>query len=1109
MTRSYTQAHKATTSDSERQDGDDNTGIHDDDDGELFEYESDLESDEAGMMSEDGQDEAGAQEEVLSDEEQDEGTPQAPPEVPDVARKGKSTSRRQFATDLSAISLRFATDSLVQGLQRDDAEDVVRFTLRLSSGNLKISLMFPELSGYPSSHDVMCFSENESLEPRIESVLSEVSRLPVRGDGSLNGIIDYLVHRLVQNEPCPFADKQPEEENTDEEFEYDDDHLLAIDHVGNGLSDQVKAALKRDFCEIVSEGYRPGFTRLSELDLVVSVSKKGSFAVSTLGVPMRALEAWDPKLVTGKVVYLVLLINFGSQYPVDIDNLSRGQINFKVGICSQYKPSRKAIATAFRSHVANPYTDDFEAISISGPLSTLFCDKFTEILHTRRRNVNIGWAAAENHCLSPDKALTPLDEKDAREADKAEKSIADSSKLPRDPMESSVCNNYPLLAFAYLVRRFILCPRFCLICYKRCDQVIISLKPFVCESQLCLFQLINLGLGPSLEHEICSNTAAIDLLVQLAYVAAKEGSWKGDLLPQGLSLQVPRRGGSIWKYGDPVVDFDANPFPDGLAALIDTLPPIEQMKSWLLGDDLSAEEKFTNRNRKLSDMHRDSVSPSAWSLLRFIVVSNTSYLKLIEDEDEMIQGLPKEYRQFRFVAGSPAKEHLLAENVKSAQARNPRAMTYPTLFAWHGSSVKNFHCILREGLHFKTTVNGRAYGHGCYFALQGEVSFGTYAVPNMTIWKNAEFPIDKLAALAEIVNVPQEFVSNKPYLVVDKVDWIQCRYLIVQRSRPPAESTDAVVTTDASDTAHELPTSQLPQTLPLDPNFRITLNNKVINIPDVVYKLERLASKVDNADNELNASDSELLNFEVGSTSTDSGNSRKSFKRYGSSSLSSSSPSRKVSKKEPELFVPCDDTRLGFVKLLPPPPNPSRTAMITIGKELRAMLEQQKQEGPVQAGFYFDPERSNDNMFTWVLEVPVGSFDQDLPIVKDMKMHKITSLLFEIRFGESFPFSPPFFRVVHPRFLPFTQGGGGHVTGGGSICMDLLTSDGWLSSYSISAVLLQIRMAISNLDPRPARLASNWNEPYSIEEAVVGFKRAAATHGWKVPQELETIVRMV
>lgn len=52
-----------------------------------------------------------------------------------------------------------------------------------------------------------------------------------------------------------------------------------------------------------------------------------------------------------------------------------------------------------------------------------------------------------------------------------------------------------------------------------------------------------------------------------------------------------------------------------------------------------------------------------------------------------------------------------------------------------------------------------------------------------------------------------------------------------------------------------------------------------------------------------------------------------------------------------------------------------------------------------------------------------------------MKQKGVKSILMEIRFGDSYPFSPPFFRVVHPRFLPFIHGGGGHVTGGGSICM--------------------------------------------------------------------------
>ncbi len=45
---------------------------------------------------------------------------------------------------------------------------------------------------------------------------------------------------------------------------------------------------------------------------------------------------------------------------------------------------------------------------------------------------------------------------------------------------------------------------------------------------------------------------------------------------------------------------------------------------------------------------------------------------------------------------------------------------------------------------------------------------------------------------------------------------------------------------------------------------------------------------------------------------------------------------------------------------------------------------------------------------------------------------------------------------------------------------------------------MQIKLAISNLDPRPARLAKDWQREYQVYEALEGYKRAAAAHGWQV-----------
>ncbi|CEQ39453.1 SPOSA6832_00978, partial [Sporobolomyces salmonicolor] len=1141
-----------------------------------------------------------------------------PPPEPSFKPKGKLTARKQLAVDVVALTERYGSSDgeIIKGaplpllppysnhadqnnapragLKRDEGDDMIRFSLVHPDypHGLKLSLMFPELGGYPNSHDSMCFSENENISPQVEAIMAEIaqydpshlslpkssplitffrsSRLPKHADRSLNGIIEYLIHRIVRGEPSPFANQQQSQGNeTDEEgFDYDEDDLIGQGPRSGEDSEMMKALRRQGFHptrlsssgdadrrpppELVKAGYRPGFARVSELDLVVSVSKKARISASqrhpdlslTLGPFDRSTRSAFPSLITGEVAYLVLLMNFGSKYPVDLDNMTRGEVQFRVGISRTPKPSKAAIASAFRSHSANAYTKgEFQAISLSAPLDSLFLHKFQEILLIRRRDDKCGWAAAEQHCLGG--RVAGEEEEEIASSHNASSSsrclimawvlipLVDVAKqLPKDPMgNGKVCNNYPLLAFSYLVRRFVMCPRFCLICFKcvdwlllphlvfarRCDETFTALKPFVCDSSLCLFQLISLGLGPSLEHEIVTNASAVDLLVQLAYVGAKEGGLRGDLLPNGLSLEVPKdKLDGTWVRGDQKVDFDTLPDDSskcaGVAALILELPPINEMKIWLTGEDLSENDRMLSRNRKLSDIRDGTVSSSAIKLLRWIVVSNTSYLKQIEENDELIQGVPKEYRQFRLVVGSPSKEHLLAENVKAAQTKDKNALKFGTLFAWHGSSVKNWHSILRQGLHFRETINGRAFGHGVYFASDGSVSLGHYSTPSSITWANADFGVGKMAAVCEIVNLPKEFVSKHPYLVVKQLEWIQCRYLVIQRG-----VSYSYTASDIAKAASSGAVQQNVKTLPLDPAHPLLLNGQPVKIPDVVDKLERIEQSLEDTPEDLNASDSELLKVPSGVLDAaptgspgdyDGGGRLSKIKLALSSIAGGSSLNKEVEEKKPDTFECADGERLKLIRMLPPPNNPSRSTVATLQREMKEMMALQEKEGPIAAGFYFDPERSNDNLFTWVIEIPQASFHPDLPLANDMKLKGVKSLLMEIRFSENFPFSPPFFRVVHPRFLPFIHGGGGHVTGGGSICMDLLTTDGWSSVYTIDAILLQIRMAMSNLEPKPGRLdPHHWNTPYAMDEAVAGFKRAAATHGWAVPPELAEMTR--
>lgn len=203
-------------------------------------------------------------------------------------------------------------------------------------------------------------------------------------------------------------------------------------------------------------------------------------------------------------------------------------------------------------------------------------------------------------------------------------------------------------------------------------------------------------------------------------------------------------------------------------------------------------------------------------------------------------------------------------------------------------------------------------------------------------------------------------------------------------------------------------------------------------------------------------------------------------------------------------FVPGSLDTSSF-QMLKEPTYATPAATKHLGKILKDLVKVQKTTPLHELGWYID-ESKIENLYQWIIEL--HSFDKSLPLSTDMKRVGLTSIVLEMRFTENFPFSPPFVRVVKPRFLPFMSGGGGHVTAGGAICMELLTNNGWLVTNAVESVLLQIRMAISSTDPKPARLEGRQGAgtgSYSSSEAIEAYKRACRTHGWVVPADFAAL----
>lgn len=536
-----------------------------------------------------------------------------------------------------------------------------------------------------------------------------------------------------------------------------------------------------------------------------------------------------------------------------------------------------------------------------------------------------------------------------------------------------------------------------------------------------------------------------------------------------------------------------------ICMLLNTLPSVTEMRVYLLS--------INGIDTSLRTWH-DRISPAALGILRWIIASNRSCLIQVDDIDkaatksinkseERVSGMPQ-WMQFRFAQGAPDKEQRFINSVRQ-QAENSN---HPTIFAWHGSPISNWHGIVREGLHFRDTVNGRAFGNGVYHAKDVSTSL-SYSGPNRYLslitapsasWPQSELGITEAVALNEIVNAPDQFVSKHPYLVVSQLDWIQSRYLFVKCSLQSADMED------------KHPTKLYEQ----DPTWTPTGASGVrIAIPvTVVSKSRRPAPKTVKTGNKkakIGASEDDAIMLSDNTEMEDleillSDEDNKPIKKDQSAIKKGKNLIMDVlltKSSEPSQT----DFRPGVLDhstlpILEPPAYAAPAATRSLQRELNNTLQIQKTHPAHELGWYINPNLV-ENVYQWIVEL--HSFDADLPLAQDLKKRKLVSVVLELRFGKDYPISPPFVRVIRPRFLSFQAGGGGHVTAGGALCMELLTNSGWSAVSNIESVLLQVRLAISSTDPKPARLDPHNQRDYGVGEAIEAFVRACQTHGVSFP----------
>ncbi|OAA67215.1 Ubiquitin-conjugating enzyme/RWD-like protein [Niveomyces insectorum RCEF 264] len=609
--------------------------------------------------------------------------------------------------------------------------------------------------------------------------------------------------------------------------------------------------------------------------------------------------------------------------------------------------------------------------------------------------------------------------------------------------------------------------------------------------------------------------------------------------------------------------------PAAMGYILDTLPPIALMKYQL-------DAGLCTSVRSMTSVSPSAAALLEWILATnrsCIFQIDNPDLQLREYTANVHQPL-QTWTQFSFLQGSPDAEVRFRKALDEALSRNLAPRRHPTIFGWHGSKIGNWHSILRTGLDATAVVNGRSYGNGVYFSHHFQTShMYTKNIASSqeakVQWSNSVFDLRAALSLNEIVNAPASFVSSDPHYVVWQGDWHQCRFLLVENAKPDVgqphildTATDSLASQDPAEilalmsshlgadpasglfgkTRKEAPAPQsvaeggfLPdvsayfvqdaqhpalgpsgQTL-LIPNAAIQTKCATDQKPSSKKRKSEDAQSTEDEKNNDMSSDSEIEEVDASDMAfllRDDDRHRFQYTTVGMQLTEATREAASAAVASAAGVTPFRPGTVDFstLLLLPSPPWVTPAAQRALAREVAAMETLQRQTPCHELGWYIDFDKL-DNLFQWIVEL--HSFDVTLPLAQDMAAHNITSIVFELRFGPDYPFTPPLVRVVRPRFVPFAQGGGGHVTAGGSMCMELLTSTGWSPANKLDAVLLQVRLALCNTEPQSARLVARPGGPgkaspaqndYGISEALSGYKRAVNLHGWKLPPQMDALV---
>jgi len=268
---------------------------------------------------------------------------------------------------------------------------------------------------------------------------------------------------------------------------------------------------------------------------------------------------------------------------------------------------------------------------------------------------------------------------------------SDSTTATETP--AAECNyktNYLVDLVVYVQSRLPSLNEFCIICDKK-HLLGHMLKPTVCTRELCCWSFQELGVAAGATDFVATSHAVVDMLLLFAQEAIKSSRRNIIFDPYPLIFDPADRKRKVF-------DPDRKDY-DKVQRILTRIPT---MKSLIESGAKVSEEL-------------GKIDPFAHSLLNWVISSNRSFFVKLPSEIQ-IRGLGDE--QFLMLSSPPDKERVFRALRKQ----------HGSVYAFHGSSIENWHSIVRHGLKnasgTKLQVNGTCYGSGIYMSPNLSVAGG-------------------------------------------------------------------------------------------------------------------------------------------------------------------------------------------------------------------------------------------------------------------------------------------------------------------------------------------------------------------------------------------------